>query len=383
MPFCEPWTPIRADIDGKVTNISPVDSFAVAVQLVLAGVFALAGAAKLRDLPGSRRAVVDFGVPPGLARVMGTLLPIAELATAVALVLNPLAEGGAIAALSLLLLFTAGISNAMIRGRAPDCNCFGQVHSAPVGPWTLMRNLVLSALAGFLVVHGPGPAIDDWVAARSAAELVAIGASVAALALAALWFRAWSENKRLRLEAVTQPLEPETLENLSRSEEPEGLPVGAIAPNFSLADMRGETRTLESLLARGRPVLLEFLDPGCHPCRLLVPALARWQSTLAERVTIAVVRSGDPDDDRLQLEEHGIDDVLLDENADVFKAFHMRSNPTAIAVDLDGTVASAPARGPHYPEVLIHQIVQRVAADEGVASPAPAATVRQPLPPIP
>src|SRR5262249_32629590 len=103
--------------------------------------------------------MVDFGVPEGLARFTGTVLPIAELATAVALVLNPVAEAGAIAALSLLLLFTVGISSAMIRGRAPDCNCFGQVHSAPVGPWTLVRNLVLAGLAAFLVVHGPGPSI--------------------------------------------------------------------------------------------------------------------------------------------------------------------------------------------------------------------------------
>ena len=37
----------------------------------------------------------------------------------------------------------------------------------PVGPWTLVRNGVLAALAAVLVIHGRGPAIDDWVAARS------------------------------------------------------------------------------------------------------------------------------------------------------------------------------------------------------------------------
>jgi thiol-disulfide isomerase/thioredoxin len=293
---------------------------------------------------------------------------------AVALVLNPSARWGGIGALALLLGFCAGISNAIVRGRTPDCNCFGQVHSAPVGPATLARNAVLAALAAILVWHGPGPAIDSWVAARSAAELVAIGATVAALALAAFSFRAWSENRSLRRDAVTGPPEPETLPSRG---EPEGLPVGTMAPEFTLADMRGETTTLESLRARGRPVLLQFMEPGCVPCDRLVPTLARWQSALAERLTIAVVKSGSPDDDRLRLEEHGISDVLLDENADVFKAFHVRSNPTAIAVEVDGTVASSPARGAHWPEILIHQMIKRVAADESVAPPTPAA------PPVP
>jgi uncharacterized membrane protein YphA (DoxX/SURF4 family) len=51
-------------------------------RLVLAGVFAVAGVAKLADLPGSRRAVAAFGVPRHLADPLGLLLPLAELAVA-------------------------------------------------------------------------------------------------------------------------------------------------------------------------------------------------------------------------------------------------------------------------------------------------------------
>lgn len=45
-------------------------------RLVLALVFAVAGAAKLADLAGSRRAIGDFGVPAALAAPLGTLLPL-------------------------------------------------------------------------------------------------------------------------------------------------------------------------------------------------------------------------------------------------------------------------------------------------------------------
>jgi thiol-disulfide isomerase/thioredoxin len=348
-----------------------VDSFIIGVQLLLAGVFAFAGVAKLFDLPGSRRAMVDFGVPERAAPLAGLLLPLAELATAAALVLNPSARWGAIAALALLLAFSGGIANAMVRGRAPDCNCFGQVHSAPVGPWTLARNAVLAGLALILVLRGPGPAIDDWVADRTAAELVAIGAALAALALAALSIQLRSENRKLRRDAAATPAEVPEPRELPKVE-PEGLPVGTTAPNFTLADMmRGGTRTLESLLARGRPVVVQFIDPTCGPCERLLPAVARWQSALAERLTIAVVTSGSADD-RPKWEEEGFgaSELLLDESNEVFNAFRVRSMPTAIGISVDGTVASAPAGGLHMPEVLCRLMIRREAADDGEASTA-------------
>ena len=45
-------------------------------RLLLALVFAAAGAAKLADREGSRQAIVDFGVPSALAAPLGLLLPL-------------------------------------------------------------------------------------------------------------------------------------------------------------------------------------------------------------------------------------------------------------------------------------------------------------------
>jgi hypothetical protein len=42
--------------------------------------------AKLVDLTGSRQALRDFGVPAVFASPLGTLVPLAELAVAVALI---------------------------------------------------------------------------------------------------------------------------------------------------------------------------------------------------------------------------------------------------------------------------------------------------------
>src|SRR5215472_6392294 len=109
-------------------------------RVVLFVVFLVAGIAKLADLAGSRAALRDFGVPARLAEAFGLLLPLAELAVAVALLLPATAWWGALGALALLLLFVGGIGSNLARGRRPDCHCFGQLHSAPAGWPTLLRN---------------------------------------------------------------------------------------------------------------------------------------------------------------------------------------------------------------------------------------------------
>jgi len=59
-----------------------MDAALLIARLVLAGVFTLAGVAKLSDLKGSRRAIINFGVPSAIAAPLGLLLPLAELTVA-------------------------------------------------------------------------------------------------------------------------------------------------------------------------------------------------------------------------------------------------------------------------------------------------------------
>jgi thiol-disulfide isomerase/thioredoxin/uncharacterized membrane protein YphA (DoxX/SURF4 family) len=331
-----------------------MDSFLLGAQLLLAAVFALAGAAKLFDLAGSRRAMADFGLPERGASVAGLLLPLAELAIAAGLVVHPTARWAALAAFILLVAFVVGIANAMRRGRAPDCHCFGQVHSAPVGRWTLARNGALAALAALVAWLGPAPAIDAWVA-------VAIGVAVAALAGAAWAQRRWSR-KRGRQRALAAA-------GSAPDPEPEGLPAGTMAPGFALTDVRGGTRTLESLRAFGRPVVLQFADLSCAPCRELLPSVARWQTSLAERVTIAIVAGGSVGDHR-EWERYGVANVLLDDSGEVIDAFRVQGTPSAVGVWPDGTIAAAPAGGRHMPEVLIRILLKGPAARTATSAEA-------------
>src|SRR5437868_2403025 len=144
-------------------------------RLLLAVVFVVAGLAKLADRAGSRQALVGFGLPAALAAPLGILLPLAEVAVAVALLPAASAWWGALGALALLLLFVAGIGFNLARGRTPDCHCFGQLHSEPVGWTTLARNAILAAIAAFVVWQGranPGVSAVSWLGTLTAAQWV-------------------------------------------------------------------------------------------------------------------------------------------------------------------------------------------------------------------
>lgn len=123
-------------------------------RLLLALVFAVAAVGKLADRAGTRRALVEFGVPDSLAEPGALVLPFAELAVSAFCLVGPVAVWGAMGALVLLAFFSTGIAASLARGRRPDCHCFGQLHSAPAGPGTLARNAVFIVLAGVILLRG-------------------------------------------------------------------------------------------------------------------------------------------------------------------------------------------------------------------------------------
>jgi peroxiredoxin/uncharacterized membrane protein YphA (DoxX/SURF4 family) len=322
-----------------------MDSFVLGVQLLLAVVFATAGAAKLLDQAGSRSALEGFGVPERVVPGAGMLLPLVELATAVALVIQPTARWGAAAALLLLLAFIGEIAHAMARGKAPDCHCFGQLHSAPAGRGTLARNAVLAVLAAVVVVAGPGPPIDDWAAARGAAELAVVGLGVVATVLGAACVRLWLDNRRLRGDLDRERDAVALL--------PPGLPLGATAPDFALPDINGRTVSLDTLTSRGMPIALFFVSPSCGPCATLLPDLGRWQTSLANRLTMAFVSNGSIKDNQRIAEEYGLGNLLVQEGSEVLEAYRVGSTPAAVMLTPHGRIASVPGEGPHAIEPLV------------------------------
>src|SRR5262245_20141002 len=142
-----------------------MDVLLLGARLVLAGVFGVAGAAKLLDRSGTREGLVSFGIPPRLGSPLSVVLPVAELAIAAALVPRVSAWWGGLAALGLLVSFSSAIALNLARGNRPECRCFGQLRASPVGWPTLLRNTILAALAALIVGMGwrdSGLSVIDW-----------------------------------------------------------------------------------------------------------------------------------------------------------------------------------------------------------------------------
>lgn len=303
----------------------------MAIRLLLAGVFATAAVTKLADRGGGRRALGDFGVPALMVPALAILLPLAELAIAVALIPNASARWAGAAAAGLLGLFAAAIGVSLARGRKPDCHCFGQLHSRPAGPAALLRNLALAALAGFLVWEPSG-------------ELGGLQIAVIVLG-AGLLLQAWFGYQLLRQNG-------RVLARLERLEAADGAPpkgpsvaLGAPASHFSLPSVAGIEISLESLLARGRPVLLAFVHTACDSCRVLLPQLAEWQRRRSEALTVAVVSHGNAEENAAWAGEHDLDLVVLQPGNALSALYGVKVTPSAILIGADGRIASAKAEG--------------------------------------
>src|SRR5438128_211981 len=331
-----------------------MDIVLLLARLLLAMVFVVAGLAKLVDRAGSRQALIDFGVPARLVTPLVVLLPLAELVVAVALIPTASAWWGAVGALAVLVLFVTAIGYNLARGRTPDCHCFGQLHSAPVGWSTLVRNLILAAVAGFVVGLGrtnAGASAVGWLGTLAIAQRIEL--IVGALVVALLVIEGWVIIQMLRQQGYlllrVEELEAKLAEGgtkvTAESESPPpaaaGLPVGAAAPAFNLPGLYGETITLDFLRASGKPILLIFSDPGCGPCNALLPEIGRWQRDYASKLTLALISRNTPEANHAKTNGHGITHVLLQQDREVAAAYQAHGTPCAVLIRPDGTIGSA------------------------------------------
>jgi thiol-disulfide isomerase/thioredoxin/uncharacterized membrane protein YphA (DoxX/SURF4 family) len=320
-----------------------VSSALIVARLGLALVFAVAGATKLIDHAGSRDAFVEFGLRRPGAAALARVLPLVELALAVLLVLAPTAQYAAGAAALLLVVFDVAIARVLRQGRAPECHCFGQAQSQPVGPGILVRNGVLAAVGLFVLIGGPGPSLTRWLSDTSAqgVALAATAALAGALAYASLLL--WRENRRLRNPRAANAIR--------------AVQQGDAAPAVELVEPGGTTWSAPDMW-RGNQAVVMFMSSGCQPCIGLLPQVARWRQMLEGRLAIHVVVSGDQAVVAELRREHDVP-LLYDDGARAVEAFGVSATPGAVEIDPQGRVAVPPVAGAPAVEALIRAALRR------------------------
>ena len=350
-------------------------------RLLLAVVFVVAGLAKIADLRGSQKAVEGFGVPSFLAIPLGTILPFAELAVAVALIPTAWAFYGAIGSAVLLVVFIVGIGANLSVGRQPDCHCFGQLHSEPVGASTLIRNVLLAIVAGFVVWQGAaynnvGISAVNWITMLTAFQAVTLVAGIILVALIAIetWLLLQTMTQQGRLLTRLELLEENGVGVGNSVENPvSGLPEDTIAPEFELPDLDGNLISLSAILAEGaetkKSAFLVFTSPTCGPCQAMMPNYVEWQEKYADKVTMLMITQGTVEENRAKVAAYGVTHLLLQKDKEVADAYKVRGTPSGVAIRFDGGTYSKMAEGEDNIKALLMEFTDDVESSEKLPNP--------------
>ncbi len=119
-----------------------MDTVALVASIIVGVAFAVAG--------GSNIAAGESW--PAQARGLGAptwaipFVPWVEIVVGALLIVQAVPPWPAVAALVMLVGFTALIVNSLAHGRRPPCACFGAWSAKPIGPAHLARNAILIAL---------------------------------------------------------------------------------------------------------------------------------------------------------------------------------------------------------------------------------------------
>ena len=357
-------------------------------RCVLAAVLITSGVAKLFDREGSADAVRDFGMPDRLARPIAVLLPPVEIGVGAALLVDRTAVVAAAAATGLLGVFSVAIAVNLAQGRRPDCHCFGKLHSAPVGAAALARNLLLAALGTAVAIAGPVPRLSGWLLdLEPGYQALLAGAVAVVLVMAAqtwLLLGLLRQHGRVLLrldeaEAAVRRLAPGALApdpavpRQRNGVRATGLAPGSAAPSFHLADVRGGAVALSNLLATGLPLLLVFTDPGCGPCRELLPDVAEWQRSRSGSVDVVVVSAGEAVASQAVAAGLDLSRVLVDPGRTTAGAYRAHGTPSAVLVGTDGRVTAPLAAGADAIRALV------ATAGKPGHAPAPAVPASWPV----
>jgi uncharacterized membrane protein YphA (DoxX/SURF4 family) len=135
------------------------------LRIGLGGTFLYAAVTKLPDMSAFAESVANYRlVPPSLVPSVAAVVIGVEIALGALLVSGRLARGAALVATGILAVFTAGLSQALLRGIDLRCGCFGGTENAT---WlTVLRDAGMLAVALVLLVRGPGRLLPEHNGAR-------------------------------------------------------------------------------------------------------------------------------------------------------------------------------------------------------------------------
>jgi thiol-disulfide isomerase/thioredoxin len=146
------------------------------------------------------------------------------------------------------------------------------------------------------------------------------------------------------------PLDPELQRILQAGI---GWPIETKAPEFTLLDITGQERSLQSLREQGKTICLLFLSPHCEPCRALWPHIGRWAREHDRALNIFVISRGTSAETLAKQNAVDGSRVLLQREFELSEGYGVTATPAAVLVGPNGLIRSALAVGREDIEKLI------------------------------
>jgi len=271
--------------------------FLFMLRLALGGIFITAGIAKLSSQAEFINAVIGYGIlPDSLARLYGYVLPWAELAIGLCLVLGLFTRVASGLVLPIALSFVIANSYAIYLQFQDDCGCFGAL--VPMSyPASLTLDILMMLIATVLLMGKE---------------------RVAFLSISAVLAR------------ISMPSMNKARSVLHRAGEFTLVAVLVLAVGIPLYGGTSQSpiyADIDNSLRVGKPALVYFYIEGCGDCDLQKPIIERLEQEYKSKLVFIRVDYSQEADVVLGFDVHGTPNMLLitdrrsDGEYDVYKRF--------------------------------------------------------------
>lgn len=144
------------------------------------------------------------------------------------------------------------------------------------------------------------------------------------------------------------------------------VPVGEMAPSWSLADPQGNLHSLEDY--RGKVVVMDFWATWCAPCKIAMPGLQDLSDKYKDRGLVVLGvntwEGAGPQEAIDYMNEHGYTYSLLLEGDDVAEAYGLSALPTFFVIGVDGKVIMNRAGFTRAGEQQLVELIERTLPDQ-------------------
>lgn len=340
---------------GILRGMSPVTWSVPALLLAL--VLVVSGIAKVRDPQSTQESFHTLRLPLWLTRSAAPrLLPWAEIVLAGGLLLTS-GWVQVLVALAAIALFTAYLVLIVRASRFPDkveCGCLGKLGLGTVGTVTIVRNVLLLALAAATLAAAT--LVDPSRAGSVIARLVDADAGewgwLAAVAVAILvtGLMTYASGSGPAAEFPEEEVPEEFVEYERRP-----------TPTLFLTDIHGDRHNLVALAA-AQARLVIYGEMRCGGCLTVLETLPAFQAANPEIAVHVLVDSYDMDA-RAKIPAELA--VFVDPEL-IFVQFFQLKAPGAVLFGADGLLAGGPASGKDAVLALLAEISDALAEARGL-----------------